>query len=278
MFCVIQQVEIKKVNRGEAKRIEVYESSFSINGENRTYYKYRYSDERFERPVKKAFKISIHESYREQRKVKKRQTVICTVGYYSIIDWGSWIGDYVIGGLGSKAEILGITEEELTEMIYKKFQPIADQVIAEFEKTEECKARKQHREILNQHNKRIDDFKEKYDVGSDEYDRCYDVFGELRNPEYLKKIEENFKARKEYERRSREQSSSCYEEFYSNHWGHGSSSYCGTFSSNHSKADKAMLKKFYRTLSKAYHPDSNPDKDTSEEMKMLNNLKNEWGL
>lgn len=24
MFCVIQQVEIKKVNRGEAKRIEVY--------------------------------------------------------------------------------------------------------------------------------------------------------------------------------------------------------------------------------------------------------------
>lgn len=81
MFCVIQQVEIKKVNRGEAKRIEVYESSFSINGENCTYYKYRYSDERFERPVKKAFKISIHESYREQRKVKKRQTVICTVGY-----------------------------------------------------------------------------------------------------------------------------------------------------------------------------------------------------
>ena len=132
MFCVIQQLELKKVNRGEAKRIEVYDSSFSINGENRTYYKYRYSDERFERPVKKAFKISIHESYREQRKVKKRQTVICTVGYYSIIDWGSWIGDYVIGGLGSKAEILGITEEELTEMIYKKFQPIADQVIAEF--------------------------------------------------------------------------------------------------------------------------------------------------
>ena len=39
-----------------------------------------------------------------------------------------------------------------------------------------------------------------------------------------------------------------------------------------------MLKKFYRTLSKAYHPDRNPGKDTSEEMKLLNQLKNEWGV
>ena len=39
-----------------------------------------------------------------------------------------------------------------------------------------------------------------------------------------------------------------------------------------------MLKNFYRMLSKAYHPDSNPDKDTSEEMKMLNSLKDEWGI
>ena len=42
--------------------------------------------------------------------------------------------------------------------------------------------------------------------------------------------------------------------------------------------NKAMLKKFYRTLSKAYHPDSNPDKDTSEEMKLLNQLKSDWGV
>ena len=48
--------------------------------------------------------------------------------------------------------------------------------------------------------------------------------------------------------------------------------------SNYNEADKAMLKKFYRTLSKAFHPDSNPDKDTSEEMKMLNRLKSDWGV
>ena len=55
-------------------------------------------------------------------------------------------------------------------------------------------------------------------------------------------------------------------------------SYCGTAASNYNEADKAMLKKFYRTLSKAFHPDSNPDKDTSEEMKMLNRLKSDWGV
>ena len=60
--------------------------------------------------------------------------------------------------------------------------------------------------------------------------------------------------------------------------GYGGGSYCGTAASNYNEADKAMLKKFYRTLSKAFHPDSNPDKDTSEEMKMLNQLKSEWGL
>lgn len=54
--------------------------------------------------------------------------------------------------------------------------------------------------------------------------------------------------------------------------------YCVTWRSNYNEADKAMLKKFYRTLSKAFHPDSNPDKDTSEEMKMLNRLKSDWGV
>ena len=184
MFCVIQEIETKKVSYGEPKEIEVYESSWSMNGENRIYYKFRYSEERFERPIKKAFKISIHESYRENGKVRKRQTVICTISYYDIIDWGDWIGDYVRGGLSSKAEALGITEEKLEKMIYEKFQPIIDKVMAEFEETEEYKAKKQHKDIINRHNERVETFKKKYEVDSDEYDRCYDVFGKLRNPEY----------------------------------------------------------------------------------------------
>ena len=50
-------------------------------------------------------------------------------------------------------------------------------------------------------------------------------------------------------------------------------SYCDIFASNYNEADKAILRKFYRTLSNVFPPDSNPDRDTSEDMKMLNRLK-----
>lgn len=81
MFCVIQEIETKKISCGEPKEIEVYESSWSMNGEDRISYRFRYSEERFERPIKK-------ESYRENGKVKKRQTVICTIPYYDLVDYG----------------------------------------------------------------------------------------------------------------------------------------------------------------------------------------------
>ena len=278
MFCVIQEVEVKTVPAGEPKGIEVYESRWTSDGKEFCSYEYRDSAERFERPIRKSYRISIHESYRENGKVKKKQTVICTVGYYDIVDWGGWIGDFITGGLKAKADILGLTEDALYELIYGKWQPIVDRVLAEFQQTEEHKRKEENRRILNEHNQRVDAFREKYGVDGEYYSRCYDVFGKLRNPEYLKKIKADFKARKEYERRSREQYRSYYENFRSNYGGYSGGSYCGTAASNYNEADKAMLKKFYRTLSKAFHPDSNPDKDTSEEMKMLNRLKSDWGV
>lgn len=42
--------------------------------------------------------------------------------------------------------------------------------------------------------------------------------------------------------------------------------------------DKEMLKQFYSTLSKKFHPDVNPGEDTSKQMQLLNQLKKEWGL
>ena len=164
MFCVIQEVEVKTVSAGEPKGFVVDETKVTWDGEGYTKYSYHYASERFERPIRKSYRISVHESQRENGKVKKKQTVICTVGYYDIVDWGGWIGDFITGGLKAKADILGLTEDAL----------------------------------------------------------YYDVFGKLRTPEYLKK--------------------------------------------------------FYRTLSKAFHPDSNQGVDATEEMKMLNRLKSDWGV
>ncbi|GLC82087.1 hypothetical protein [Lacrimispora brassicae] len=278
MYCVIQGIEKITVPVGEPKEIEVYETNGTINGEPYTSYGYRYSQERYERQIRKAYRISIHKSFREGGRVHKKQTVICTIGYYDLIDWGSWVGDYIKGSrLSNKAETLGLSEEALANMIYEKFQPIVDQVEAEFHQTEEYKAKERHRCILKEHQQKVAEFIKKYESAESDYKSCYDVFGNLRNPGYLKKIEENYKQRQEYEQRSQEQSRSYYENFYSNYTGSSSNSF-GSAGGQGNEESKATLKQFYRTLSKVYHPDSNPGKDTSEEMKVLNQLKTEWGV
>ena len=278
MYCVIQEIELKKVPAGESKEIVVHETTWITNGEKESIWGWYYSDEHFDRPVRKAYRISIHESYREAGRVKKKQTVICTIGYYSIVDWGGWIGDYIKGGLKRKADVLGLSEEALSDMVYKKFQPIIDRVETEFQQTEEYKAREEHRHILKEHNQRVAEFKEKYDTSESQYNHCYDVFGNLRSPDALKKVKADYKAKRDYERQSQKESHSYYERFFNNYSGNSGSGYGGNFSNNYNENNKAMLKKFYRTLSKAYHPDSNPGVDTSEEMKLLNQLKSDWGV
>lgn len=279
MFCVIQEIEIKKVSAGEAREIEAYETTWTIDGVKGSTWGYHYSDEHFDRPVRKAYRISIHESYRVAGKVKKNQTVICTIGYYDIVDFGNWVGDYITGSRWKdKIEEIGLPEDELVDMIYKKFQPIIDQVEAEFQETEEYKAREEHKRILKEHRERVEKFKEQYDTSESEYNHCYDVFGNLRNLDALKRVKAEYKARKNYERQSWEQSSSYYENF-SNNYNSGTSGSYGRINSNtYGNEDQALLKKFYRTLSKVYHPDSNPGVDTSAEMKLLNQLKTDWGL
>ena len=72
MFCVIQEVEVKTVPAGEPKGIEVYESRWTADGKEFCSYEYRNSAERFDRPIMKSYRISIHESFR---------------GNMSLVDW-----------------------------------------------------------------------------------------------------------------------------------------------------------------------------------------------
>lgn len=278
MYCVIQEISIKNVRKGTPKEILVHETRISNNGMEYSIFGYHYSQECFERPIRKSYRISIHQSYRENGKVRKKQLAICTVGYYDIIDCGEWPGNYIVGGMKKKADALGLAENELEDLIYTKWQGIADKVREEFQQTGEYAAMEKQGKILSEYIRRKDAFAKKFGIDRDEYDRCYDVFGELRNPEYFEKIKADFQARKEYEQKSWEQSRSYYEKFNGNYGERSGSGYYRTAASNYSETDKYLLKKFYRSLSKAFHPDSNPNKDTSEEMKMLNRLKNEWGI
>lgn len=271
MYCVIQEIETRKKSRGNPKELKTYETTFTVNGEAGRTYGYRYGDDLFERPVNKAYRITVHESRRVNGKVMKKQVYICTIGYYDIVDWGGYIPDYMTKERKEKVlDSLGIDEDTLLDMVNAKFQPIIDRAQAEYALTEEYKTVEKHRRLINAYQEAMDEFAEKYQVDRNEYKRCYDVFGVLRNEEYLNKIKKEYRARQKYERESR----SYYENFYSNYTD-GSSAYTG---SCHSEGDKAILKQFYRELSKRFHPDTNPDIDTSEQMKVLNQLKSEWGV
>lgn len=268
MYCVIQEIENKKANPyGSYKELKAYPTTWTIEGETKTNYSYQYAGERFERPIKKAYKISIHSSYRKDGKVRKRQWVICTIPYYNIIDYSTWIGEYTRGGLDGKLKEIGITEERLCELVYKKLDPIIEEIQKEFKKTEEYMISQKHKEIINKHNKDKEAFESVY--GKDTYDYCYDVFGVLRNEEMLSNIKAQYEVKKEYER-------SYYENFKNNYSNYDFSSYLKTNSGNYTEEERKYLKEIYRAAAKNLHPDIK--KDNGEGMKFLNKLKDEWGI
>ncbi|AYD39603.1 hypothetical protein D4Z93_03410 [Clostridium fermenticellae] len=268
MYCVIQKVFNKKCNSlGEAKELKVDPFELSIDGvPQRIRYYYTYSEERFQRTHREAFKISIHESYREDGKVKKKQWVICTISYYDIVDGWSYIGDHIVG-LDDKLKDIGITEDELYNMVYKKFDPIIAAVEKEYKGTDEYKAKKKHKRILDKYRESKNKFEKKY--GQDTYDYCYDVFGVLRNKEYLKELQDAYKANEEFY-------SSYYDNFKSNYSSNNSSSYFDTVQSNYTEDEKVKLKKIYKVLALKFHPDMN--NGDADMMKFVNKLKEEWGI
>lgn len=275
MYCVIQEVERKRKNQnGYPKELKSEYMRMSINGQDESHYWHHYSEERFERDIKKAYRITIHESYRENGKVKKKQSGICTVDYYDLAtDWFC-LYDWGNSKIETAAKELNCSEEEIYSLIEKKLEPIQERIIEEFQQTEEYKTHEGHEKITTLHAARKVEFNAKYNLSGNEYDKCYDVFGVLQNPEYLKKIEKDYEARQRYEQESRRY----YEEYYNNYNQDSSSSYGGSISNTYKEEEKAVLKQFYRELSKKFHPDANPDTDTSQQMQLLNQLKQEWGL
>lgn len=275
MYCVIQEVKRKRKNQnGYFKELKSEYMQMSINGQDESHYWHHYSEERFERDIKKAYRITIHESYRENGKVKKKQFGIRTVDYYDLAtDWFC-LYDWGNSKIETAAKELNCSEEEIYSLIEKKLEPIQEQIIEEFKQTEEYKTHEEHEKITTLHAARKVEFNAKYNLSGNEYDKCYDVFGVLQNPEYLKKIEKDYEARQRYEQESRRY----YEEYYNNYNQDSSSSYGGSISNTYKEEDKAVLKQFYRELSKKFHPDANPDTDTSQQMQLLNQLKQEWGL
>ena len=110
--------------------------------------------------------------------MKKRQIGICTVDYYDLAT--DWFCLYDWGGskIEAATKELNCSEEEIYTLIEKKLEPIQEQIIAEFQQTEEYKTHEEHEKITTLHAARKVEFNAKYNLSGNEYDKCYDV---LRN-------------------------------------------------------------------------------------------------
>lgn len=274
MHCYIQELQMKNTNSiGCGRELCVTTTNWTMNGVPYTSYGYTYSEEKFERPIKTAYKVTLHgKSYRNEKgQVTKKQHHVTTIKYYDLIDF-SWY-DYIIDSkIDDIAEKMDVEPDLVWEEITKKLDALQDKVNAEFGKTEEFKAKEKHEAILREYRVKKHEFAEKYEVQDNEYDRCYDIFGKLRNKGYFEKIKREFSARKEYEEKS-----SNYQRDYQSNYSYYSGSY-GTGSLNsglNSEKEKKYYKKFYRTLAAKYHPDVTGD---GEAMKFLNKLKEQWGI
>lgn len=267
MFCVIQQVQLKKPNQyGAYRKLVAERDSWTVNGKP-PLWRYRYEGSRFDRPHLEAYKISIHQSYREGGRVRKRQYSIRTISYYDIVEYSLF--DCADGAISAVSDQLGIDPPALYDLIESKLTPLRERLEADFHQSEEYQTCQKHQQIINAYQKARSDFCTQYSVDSDEYDRCFDVFGTLRNEAYLKQIQKDHKARQKAEQEAYRRRQNFYREY---------SGYSAASPSNYTDDETAILKQFYKVLSKKYHPDLNPGKDTTAEMQLLNRLKQGWGI
>ncbi len=280
MYCVIQEIELKKPNKnGYPKELISEYRQMSFCGQDGSHYWHHYRQERFERPIKKAYKISIHISRREGGKVKKKQYPLCTVNYYDFVDKWFNIYDYCDRKITAIAGELGVEVGIIYDMVETKLDPLIRAIQSEYHETEEYKTNAEHERITTLYAANKVEFNQKYgyESFSHKYDEIYDVYGNLMNPSKLDEVKAEYKSRQKYEEKSRSYQEQYYSN-YKNYYSGGGSSYSDVVHSNYNTEDKETLKQFYRVLSKRFHPDTNPVVDTSKQMQLLNQLKGQWGI
>ena len=88
---------------------------------------------------------------------------------------------------------MSVETDEIYYLLNAKITPLEQRIQEEYRETEEYKAYVQNRKILDEYSKSKSDFSKEYEVDQNEYDKCYDVFGELRNSDCLEKIKRGYK-------------------------------------------------------------------------------------
>ncbi len=276
MFCVIQETQLKKPNtHGAWREYEVTDMQITMNGGTIHHYGYYPVDDagKFERPHREAYRISLHFSYRQDGKPRKRQYSLCTVDWYDFADGCFTLYDWAGSKIERVADTEGVDIDHIYNIVEEKISPLEKEIKKQYHKTEEYKSVKAREKLLKDYQKRKKEFAKQYGQPEAVYDNIFDIHGTLRDADYLARLQRE-KQQEQAWQREQERAWSSYSE--TGRRTYSSSGFTST--GGYSEADRAHLKKFYRLLSQKFHPDVNPDHDTSEEMKLINRLKDDWGL
>lgn len=259
MECKIEKItnpELKSI--GAPKKIVVDTYDWSEDGVSGKSYSYHMSKERFEREVHDAYVITVD------------CVVVGKLSYYDFVDFNymDCLSKRAIGEVANKANV---STEDVMHCIEETLNPLQEKIRTHFKNSEEYIEDQRNRDIIEKHKQNRKKFVMEYGLDGAKYDRCYNVFGQLMDSDYLDKLKEIMKEREEFSKNSKRKHKDAWRSYTeSNFFGGGGGYY--------EEEDKILLAKFYKLLAKKYHPDSNPDIDTSKEMQLLNRLKKEWGL
>jgi len=265
--CIVNEIQKESENSfGEPKEIVVDSYEWENNGERGKSYTYHMSPEKFERPIKLAYDIYLVE---EKDNMQPQEFKVSTIGYYDFIDYnyGDCISDRRVESIGNE---VGESIENLYALIDHQLAPLQDRIRAEFQNSPEYQAKMEHERVIETYKKAKRTFSMQYGFRESEYDRCYNVFGQLMDAEYLNKLNKIIDEREKDKQQSRKYRKEFYRSRFNDYFNSASTSI------EYSDEDRDILAKFYKVLAKKFHPDANPDVDTSNEMVLINKLKKEW--
>lgn len=267
--CIIKEVQKKIENRfGEPKEIIVDSYEWQSDGERGKSYTYHMSPERFERPIGLAYDIYLVKE-KEKENNQPEEIKVCTIGYYDFVDYNysDCISDRRLEAIANE---VGESADDLYDIIENQLLPLQDKIRANFRNSPEYQAKVEHERIIENYRKAKRSFSMQYGFQEREYDRCYNVFGQLMDADYLGKLNKIIEEREKDKQQSKKYRKEYYRSRFNDYFSSGSSSV------DYSEEDREILAKFYKVLAKKYHPDANPDVDTSNEMILINKLKKAW--
>ncbi|BBF43182.1 hypothetical protein lbkm_1869 [Lachnospiraceae bacterium KM106-2] len=258
MLCKIEEITKPDIlSMGAPKEIIVDKTPWEENGMSGYLYSYHMSTERFEREIKICYVISVDD------------VIVGKISYYDFVDFNykDLLSKRAIDEIAKKENV---TKEEVMACLIEKLDPLKQEIQEDFKHSEEYITDMQNEDILEKHKRERKKFVMELGLDGTKYDRCYNVFGQLMDGVYLEKLKDIMREREAFSRNSKKK--------HKDAWRTYSESSSTRSTGYYEEEDKEVLSKFYKALAKKYHPDSNPDLDTSKEMQLLNRLKKEWGI